>query len=216
MRAGEIPSKKSADSGEDHPILANCSSRKRIVRTITTGRVHGSVREDRDSRRPCRYRPRAPRSGIGGMGRDRLGRSVRPPRSCTLSAERSARSCPAPAATSSEEGESVPCRCGRTSGGRGHFGLQAESLEVRQMLSATVSGTDTAGDHWTLTLARARGQLQVIKQNDSTGSPGGVGFGHRDQFDYRLRHRPSPPAEADRAPWSRPSGSDGRVFFQTR
>jgi hypothetical protein len=46
----------------------------------------------------------------------------------------------------------------------------AESLEGRQLLSATVSGTDTAGDHWTLTL-QGTGTLQVVKQNDSTGYP---------------------------------------------
>ncbi len=46
----------------------------------------------------------------------------------------------------------------------------AESLEERQLLSATVSGTDTAGDQWTLTL-QGQGTLQVAKQNDSTGNP---------------------------------------------
>jgi hypothetical protein len=49
----------------------------------------------------------------------------------------------------------------------------AESLEGRQLLSATVSGTDTAGDQWTLTLTGA-GTLQVVKQDDSSGNPGAL------------------------------------------
>ena len=49
----------------------------------------------------------------------------------------------------------------------------AECLEGRQLLSATVSGTDTAGDHWTLTL-KGKGALQVVKQDDSTGNPGAL------------------------------------------
>jgi hypothetical protein len=48
----------------------------------------------------------------------------------------------------------------------------AETLEMRQLLSATVSGTDTAGDKWTLTLL-GKGALQVVKQDDpTTGDPG--------------------------------------------
>ena len=46
----------------------------------------------------------------------------------------------------------------------------AEGLEGRQLLSATVSGIDTAGDHWTLTLS-GQGTLQVVKQNDATRQP---------------------------------------------
>jgi hypothetical protein len=50
----------------------------------------------------------------------------------------------------------------------------AEFLEGRQLLSATVSGTDTAGDQWTLTL-KGSGTLQVVKQDDpSTGYPGAL------------------------------------------
>jgi hypothetical protein len=48
----------------------------------------------------------------------------------------------------------------------------AESLEMRQLLSATVSGMDTAGDKWTLQLL-GPGTLQVVKQDDpTTGEPG--------------------------------------------
>lgn len=50
----------------------------------------------------------------------------------------------------------------------------AESLELRQLLSATVSGTDTAGDKWTLKLL-GPGTLQVTKQDDpTTGEPGAL------------------------------------------
>jgi hypothetical protein len=48
----------------------------------------------------------------------------------------------------------------------------AENLEPRQLLAATVSGMDTAGDKWTLKLL-GPGTLQVVKQTDpSTGDPG--------------------------------------------
>ena len=86
----------------------------------------------------------------------------------------------------------------------------AEGLEGRQLLSATVSGTDTAGDHWTLTLG-PRG-LQVIKQNDSTGSPGALNsateinsiiISGTDPTDSRLTGKVVPAA-----------GSGGRIFFQ--
>ncbi len=43
----------------------------------------------------------------------------------------------------------------------------AESLESRQLLSATVSGMDTAGDKWTLKLL-GRGTLQVLKQTEES------------------------------------------------
>ena len=65
----------------------------------------------------------------------------------------------------------------------------AESLEVRQLLSATVSGIDTAGDHWTLTL-QGQGALQVIKQTDPHRQPAAPDLGHRDQVDHRFGDRP--------------------------
>ena len=87
----------------------------------------------------------------------------------------------------------------------------AECLEGRQLLSATVSGTDTAGDHWTLTL-QGHGSLQVVKQNDSTGSPGAldsateiksITVSGTDPSDSKLIGTVTPAA-----------GSDGRVFFE--
>ncbi len=89
----------------------------------------------------------------------------------------------------------------------------AESLEGRQLLSATVSGTDTAGDKWTLTLL-GKGTLQVVKQTDpATGSPGtldsateinSITVSGTDPRSTRLIGTVVPAA-----------GSDGRVFFKT-
>ncbi len=88
----------------------------------------------------------------------------------------------------------------------------AERLEGRQLLSATVSGTDTAGDHWTLTL-QGHGTIQVVKQTDpTTGAPGtlnsateikSITISGTDPFDSKLIGTVTPAA-----------GSDGRVFFQ--
>jgi hypothetical protein len=50
------------------------------------------------------------------------------------------------------------------------FRPSAEGLEGRQLLSATVTGMNTEGDVWTLTLS-GRGSLQVVKQNDASGNP---------------------------------------------
>ena len=54
----------------------------------------------------------------------------------------------------------------------------AESLETRQLLSslstvptATVSGTDTKGDRWTLTLY-GPGTLNVVDKNGTAFTPG--------------------------------------------
>ena len=87
----------------------------------------------------------------------------------------------------------------------------AESLELRQLLSATITGTDTAGDKWTLSLL-GKGTLQVIKQNDpSTGNPGtltsateikSITVAGTDPRSTRLIGTVVPA-----------SGSDGRVFF---
>jgi hypothetical protein len=89
----------------------------------------------------------------------------------------------------------------------------AESLELRQLLSATVSGTDTAGDKWTLKLL-GKGTLQVVKQTDpSTGEPGAldsateinsITLAGTDPRSTRLIGTVVPAA-----------GSDGRVFFNT-
>jgi hypothetical protein len=86
----------------------------------------------------------------------------------------------------------------------------AECLEGRQLLSATVSGTDTAGDHWTLTL-QGRGALQVVKQDDASGNPGALNSATEiksitvsgtDPTNSRLIGTVTPA-----------SGSSGRVFF---
>jgi hypothetical protein len=88
----------------------------------------------------------------------------------------------------------------------------AESLEGRQLLSATVSGTDTAGDQWTLTL-KGHGTLQVLKQDDSSGNPAAldsnteinsITVAGTDPMDSVLTGTVKP------AP-----GSSGRVFFNT-
>ncbi len=89
----------------------------------------------------------------------------------------------------------------------------AESLEMRQLLSATVSGTDTAGDKWTLTLL-GKGSLQVVKQDDpTTGEPGAldsateinsITVAGTDPRSSRLIGKVVPAA-----------GSSGQVFFNT-
>lgn len=88
----------------------------------------------------------------------------------------------------------------------------AEVLEVRQMLSTTVSGMDTAGDKWTLTLL-GKGALQVLKQDDATtGQPAALNskteiksitISGTDPRSTRLIGSVVPA-----------SGSEGRVFFE--
>lgn len=87
----------------------------------------------------------------------------------------------------------------------------AEGLEGRQLLSATVSGTDTAGDRWTLRLS-GRGSLQVLKQDDASGNPAALNSASEirsitisgsDPTSTRLVGTVTPAA-----------GSSGRVFFQ--
>src|SRR5271170_4222453 len=91
------------------------------------------------------------------------------------------------------------------------FRPSADCLEGRQLLSATVSGIDTAGDRWTLTL-EGHGTLQVVKQDDSTGNPGAldsateiksITVAGTDPADSRLIGTVKPAA-----------GSDGEVFFE--
>jgi hypothetical protein len=87
----------------------------------------------------------------------------------------------------------------------------SDELEGRMLLSATVSGTDTAGDKWTLTLT-GKGSIQVLKQNDSTGNPGALNsateiksivLSGTDPFSSKLTDTVVPAA-----------GSSGRIFFQ--
>lgn len=49
----------------------------------------------------------------------------------------------------------------------------AENLEHRQLLSGTVSGINTEGDAWTLTLT-GPGSIKVTKQADTAGNPTGL------------------------------------------
>jgi hypothetical protein len=49
----------------------------------------------------------------------------------------------------------------------------AENLEQRQLLSGTVSGVNTEGDAWTLTLI-GPGSIKVTKQADANGNPTGL------------------------------------------
>lgn len=88
----------------------------------------------------------------------------------------------------------------------------AETLEVRQLLSATVAGTDTAGDHWTLTLL-GRGALQVVKQNDSTGNPGALNSATEIASITVSGTDPSNSKLIGKV--AKAAGSDGRVFFNT-
>ena len=90
--------------------------------------------------------------------------------------------------------------------------LSAESLEGRQLLSGTVSGMDTAGDRWTLTVI-GKGAIQVLKQNDSTGSPAALNsateinsitLSGTDPTSTRLVDTVVPAA-----------GSSGKVYFQS-
>jgi len=88
----------------------------------------------------------------------------------------------------------------------------AEGLEGRQLLSATVSGTNTAGDHWTLTL-KGRGSLQVIKQNDATGSPGALNSATEIRSIIISGTDPNTTRVTEKV--TRATGSTGRIFFKT-
>ena len=92
------------------------------------------------------------------------------------------------------------------------FRPSAESLEGRQLLSATVSGTDTAGDQWTLTL-KGHGTLQVLKQDDSSGSPAALDSNTEINSITVAGTDPMDSVLTDTV--KRAPGSDGRVFFNT-
>ena len=87
----------------------------------------------------------------------------------------------------------------------------AESLEGRQLLAGSVSGVNTAGDQWTLTVL-GKGKVQVIKQPDSTGQPAALDsrteiqsivLSGTDPTQTRLVEKVTPAA-----------GSSGRIYFQ--
>ena len=88
----------------------------------------------------------------------------------------------------------------------------AECLEGRQLLAGSVSGMNTAGDQWTLTVL-GRGKIQVIKQNDpTTGLPAALNsateinsiiLSGTDPTSTRLVETVTPAA-----------GSSGKIYFQ--
>ena len=88
----------------------------------------------------------------------------------------------------------------------------AESLEGRQLMAGSISGMNTAGDQWTLTVL-GRGKVQVIKQNDpATGLPAALDsateinsiiLSGTDPTSTRLVEKVTPAA-----------GSSGRIYFQ--
>lgn len=88
----------------------------------------------------------------------------------------------------------------------------AESLEGRQLLAGSVTGLNTAGDRWTLTVL-GRGKIQVLKQDDpTTGAPAALDsrteinsivLSGTDPTSTRLVEKVVPAA-----------GSSGRIYFQ--
>ena len=88
----------------------------------------------------------------------------------------------------------------------------AEALEGRQLLAGSISGMNTAGDHWTLTVL-GKGKVQVIKQNDATtGLPAALDsateinsiiLSGTDPTSTRLVEKVTPA-----------SGSSGKIYFQ--
>jgi hypothetical protein len=79
------------------------------------------------------------------------------------------------------------------------------------LLSATVSGTDTAGDQWTLTL-HGSGTLQVVKQDDSTGNPGALDSATEIKS---ITVSGTNPANSVLTGTVKPApGSNGEVFFE--
>ena len=87
----------------------------------------------------------------------------------------------------------------------------AESLEGRQLLSGTVSGVDTAGDRWTLTLS-GRGSIQVIKQPDATGTASALTAATEIRSIVISGSDPGSTVLSDKV--IKAPGSDGRIFFQ--
>ena len=79
------------------------------------------------------------------------------------------------------------------------------------MLAGSISGMNTAGDHWTLTVL-GKGKVQVIKQNDSTGNPAALDsateissilLSGTDPTSTRLVEKVTPAA-----------GSAGKIYFE--
>jgi hypothetical protein len=95
----------------------------------------------------------------------------------------------------------------------------AESLETRQVLSvlstvpsATVSGTDTKGDRWTLTLY-GQGTLNVVDKNGTAFTPANQ-FTPDDINTITVSGTETSQSRLVGKVTYVPTGSDGRVFFQ--
>ncbi len=95
----------------------------------------------------------------------------------------------------------------------------AESLETRQLLSslstvptATVSGTDTKGDRWTLTLY-GPGTLNVVDKNGNAFTPANK-YTPDDINTITVSGTVTAESRLVGKVTYVPAGSDGRVFFQ--
>ncbi len=87
----------------------------------------------------------------------------------------------------------------------------SEGLETREMLSATVSGMDSKGDHWTLNLI-GPGSLLVQKPNDASGNPQSLNSLTDIQS---ITVAGTNPLQSRLIGTVQPApGSDGKVFFQ--
>ena len=113
---------------------------------------------------------------------------------------------PGPRAASPEEGSRIETATNKQHGRSRAYRPVAESLEARMVLSGSVSGVNTAGDHWTLTVL-GRGKVQVIKQdNTALTDPSEIQsiiLSGTDPNSTRLVEKVTPAA-----------GSSGRVYFQ--
>ena len=88
----------------------------------------------------------------------------------------------------------------------------AEGLEGRQLLSGTVTGMNTEGDVWTLTLS-GRGSIQVVKQNDASGNP--TALMSADQIKAITISGTDPTTTRLTETIKKEAGGTGQVFFQT-
>jgi hypothetical protein len=87
----------------------------------------------------------------------------------------------------------------------------AEGLEDRRLLSGTVTGMNTEGDVWTLTLS-GKGSIQVVKQNDSSGSPAALNSATEIKSITISGTDPSSTRLTETI--KKAAGGTGKVFFQ--
>src|SRR5262249_13140727 len=87
-----------------------------------------------------------------------------------------------------------------------------EDLENRQLLSATVSGTDIDGDQWTLQLI-GPGSLTVTKQDDASGNP--TELSSNTEINTITIGGTDPTASRVVGTVRKGANGDGKVFFQT-